>query len=42
MVPLVIDAVEECIDIDTQRDWELAEEVIKKNGLRIFRPNKER
>jgi CMP-N,N'-diacetyllegionaminic acid synthase len=38
MVPLVIDALEECIDIDTERDWRLAEEVLKKNALRIATP----
>jgi N-acylneuraminate cytidylyltransferase len=39
MVPLVIDAWEECIDIDTQRDWSLAEEALKKHELRIVTPN---
>jgi CMP-N,N'-diacetyllegionaminic acid synthase len=38
MVPLVIDALEECVDIDTQSDWRLAEEVLEKNALRIETP----
>ena len=33
MVPLVIEASEETIDIDTVRDWELAETFIKSNVL---------
>jgi CMP-N,N'-diacetyllegionaminic acid synthase len=38
MVPLVIHALEECVDIDTQSDWKLAEEVLEKNALRIATP----
>jgi CMP-N,N'-diacetyllegionaminic acid synthase len=33
MVPLVIDASEEAIDIDTASDWELAEAFVKSHGL---------
>ncbi len=39
MVPLVIDEPEECIDIDTEWDWRLAEEVLEKNALRVVAPN---
>lgn len=42
MVPLVIDAREECIDIDTQRDWSLAEEALKKHELRIATPHQKK
>ena len=42
MVPLVIDALEECIDIDTQIDWRLAEEVLAKYALRIVTPNQKK
>ena len=41
MVPLVIDAPEECIDIDTEWDWRLAEAVLEKNALRIVNPNQQ-
>lgn len=41
MVPLVIDAPEECIDIDTEWDWRLAEAVLEKNTLRIVSPNQQ-
>ena len=40
--PLVIDAFEECIDIDTQRDWSLAEEALKKHQLSIVTPNQKK
>jgi CMP-N,N'-diacetyllegionaminic acid synthase len=42
MVPLVIDAFEECIDIDTQRDWRLAEEALKKHALPKLTPNQKK
>lgn len=32
MLPLVIDAPEECIDIDTEWDWKLAEAIMKITG----------
>ncbi len=33
MVPLVIDAPEESIDIDTEWDWKLSETVLKSNAM---------
>lgn len=41
MVPLVIDEPKECIDIDTEWDWTMAEAAISSNGPRNRTVNKQ-
>ena len=33
MVPLVLDKPEECIDIDTEWDWKMAETILEMRGI---------